>query len=737
MEHVYQEQTEPERKSRVHLRDYLHTLKKRKWTIFTVALIIATLVLIFGLGKNPLYTSSTTVLVEQSNGGENLNMPYNFYRWDPEFLPTQIEIIKSKSVSRRVVATLQLDSKYLSYFFPDTQENTSNSDGTRQTVLNFFQQLFQPDIPVNTDKPEDEHPSLDQADSIAARIQSGIQVAPIPDTRVLNIRYTDRDPYMAQRIAEALANAYIEVSMEIKLSSSQQALKWMTTKAEAERKKLEESERALQKYKRENNFVTVENKLTVYPEKLAQASNQLSESENKLKELKAVYGQIMQLQGDVKALETIPAIANTPTLVSLRSQILKAEQLIKELSKKYGYKHPKMVKAVDDRNILLREKKTEIKRITASIRQDYELAQSKLQDLKKDLATTKTELLDVNERFIQYSIMNRELESNRALYDALTTSIKKASTTQDSQNINIWVMRAASLSKTPSNKNPKRILLMAMALGLAAGIGLALFIEYLDNTVKSTDELEQRFGVTVLGTIQEAKKGESIESIVKDNTRSPISESYRLIRSSLLLSAADHPPRTLLVTSVGPQEGKTTTSINLARTLAQGENKVLLIDADMRKPRIHTMFALANTVGLSSYLSGSSDDNIIHPLPGEYMHIIPAGPIPPNPAELLESKRMKKLLQEMSAQYDFIVFDSPPIGSLVDGLIISTLVDGTVLVARAGKTTYDAFNTGLKKILDIQTPILGVVLNSMSASLAGSTYYHYYEYSSKDGKHQT
>jgi capsular exopolysaccharide synthesis family protein len=295
-------------------------------------------------------------------------------------------------------------------------------------------------------------------------------------------------------------------------------------------------------------------------------------------------------------------------------------------------------------------------------------------------------------------------------------------------------MRAASLSTTPANKNPKRIFLLAIALGLAAGTGLAFFIEYLDNTIKSTDDLEQRFGVTVLGTVQESKKSEPIESIVKDNARSPISESYRLIRSSLLVCSADHPPRTLLVTSMGPQEGKTTTSINLARTMAQGENKVLLIDADMRKPRIHTMFALANTIGLSSYLSGNSDENIIHTLPEEQIDVIPSGPIPPNPAELLESRRMKNLLREVTETYDFILFDSPPIGNLVDGLILSTLVDGTVLVAKAGTTTYDTFYNGLKKIIAVHTPILGVVLNSMSANLAGSKYYHYYEYYSRDGK---
>ena len=734
MEQTYQEYGEPENRQRKHLRDYLYVLIKRRWTVITVALIVAVLVLIVGLGKDPVYTSSTTVLVEQSNGGENLNMPYNFYRWDPEFLPTQIEIIKSKSVSRRVVDKLKLDTKYPDYFFPKTEKKKSIRADLQKAVSSFFNKLFQPEADPEQNKPAVEPKAPDKADAIAARLQGGIRVSPVPDTRVLTIQYTDRDPHMAQRIAEALANAYIEVSMEIKLSSTQQALQWMTTKAEAERKKLEESERALQKYKRDNNFVTVENKLTIYPEKFAQASTQLVEAEKRQEELKAVYDQIITLKDNVKKLETIPAIADNAAIVSLRSQILKAEQLIKELSRKYGHKHPKMIKAVGDRSILIREKKAEIKRITESIRQDYELAQSQLENLRASLAATKNELLDVNERFIQYSIMNREVESNRALYDALTANIKKASTSEGSQSINIWVMHAASLPSMPANKNPKKIILMAAFIGLAAGLGLAFFIEYLDNTVKSTDDLEQRFGVTVLGTVQQAKRGEAIESIVTNNARSPISENYRLIRSGLLMSAADHPPRTLLITSMGPQEGKTTTSINLAETMAQGENKVLLIDADMRKPRLHTLFALTNTIGLSSYLSGNSDENIIHSLADQHIDIIPSGPIPPNPAELLESKRMKTLIREMSDRYDFVLFDSPPIGSLVDGLLISTLVDGTVLVVRAGKTTHDSFNAGLKKIAAIQPRILGVILNSMTARIAGSRYYHYYEYYSRDGK---
>ncbi len=731
MEHLYNEYNEPAPEEQIHLRDYLQILNKRRLTVVTVFLIVSVLALILGLGKDPLYTSSSTVLVEKNQPGDGLSSG-RYSSWDPQFLPTQIEIIKSKSVTRKVVDSLQLDTRYRSYFFPDTDKEQSFISSMKGSVRSFLSALLKPDKEDTTIGAEEE--AVDEADIIAGMLQAGIQVKPVRETRVLNILYTDKDPRMAQRIAGALVQAYIEVSLEIKLSSTQHSLKWMTSKAAAERKKLEASERALQDYKRKHNLVTVENKLAMYPEKLAQASRELTEAESRMNELEALYNQIIQVKDDPNALETIPALASNPTIVSLRSQILKSQQLIKELSKKYGHKHPRMIKAVDDRNILIQEKNAAIKRIIESTRQEYELARSKKESLKALLASSKNELLDVNERFVQYTIMNREVETNRALYDALTASLKKASVTEESQSVNIWVMRSASLPEAPSNRNPKRILLLGMILGLAGGIGLAFFIEYLDNTVKSTDDLEQRYGVTVLGTVQEARKTESIETIVRDNERSPISESYRLIRSGLLLSSADHPPRTILVTSMATQDGKTTTSINLARTMAHGGDKVLLIDADMRKPRVHTTFGMDNSIGLSSYLSGNADKDIISSIADEKISVITSGPIPPNPSELLESQRMQHLLTQLSEVYDFIIIDSPPIGHLVDGLILSTLVDGTVLVARAGKTTYDLFGSGLKKMLDIKAPILGAVLNSMSAKLAGSKYYHYYEYYSRDGK---
>lgn len=715
----------------LNLRDYLQILNKRRWTVITVFLIVFVITIILGMKEEtPLYTSTSTILMERNviNNNSGLGM---YYVWDPEFLPTQTEIIKSKKVALRVVEHLHLDTRYFNHFFPKEKKDDSWLATIKKLPSTFTANILRPDNPQEESEPEE---TISEPDAIkktiADIIRSGIEVEPVKDTRVVNILYTDRNPSLAKMINDTFVQAYIEESVDIKLSSTQQSLRWMTTKADQERKKLEEAEQNLQKYMREHNLVTLENRLAVYPEKLSQFSTDLSSAEAKRKELEDLQQQISNIGNVDSALETIPSFVENSNLQSLRDQILKAEQRIKELSKKYGVKHPAMIKAIDDRDILLQEKSLEIKRITESFYKEYEFAKSKEENLRELLTKTKEELLDVNERFIQYSIMKREVDSSRALYEALTSSLKQAGVTQESQNVNIWVMREASLPDFPSNQRPKRTLLIGLILATAAGIGVALLVEYLDNTIKTADDIENRYSLTVLGAIFETRKNEQIESVIKVDGQSAAAESYRMIRSSLLLSSADRPPKTILITSMRAQEGKTSTSLNLARTMAQISDKILIIDADMRKPRIHTLVGISNKTGLSSYLSGNVDEEIIQTPENENIHVIPSGPIPPNPVELISSRRMKTLLKDMSEKYDYVFVDSPPIIHLADGLILSTLVEGTVLIARAGKVTYDVFNAGLKKLNDFNPHILGVVLNAMNTRLVGSQSYYYYYYKS-------
>ena len=545
---------------------------------------------------------------------------------------------------------------------------------------------------------------------------------------------------MAKLVIDFLVEAYKEELQEIKHSSSSDTLKWMTEKAEEERRKLEDSEIALQEYMRNNDIVTVENKLAIYPQRLSEFSSQLSIVQAERKRLESTYHQIEEAKEKSLNLETIPVFADNPILQELRTKIYTAEQNIKQLSKTYGYKNPVMIKAKEERNSLKKEKEFEITRIIESTKNAYDLAVSQENNITELLNTTKNELLTLNEKFVQYSIMQREVNTNSVLYDTLTASLKKASVTQQSQSVNVWVIKEASVPQNPSKPKKMLNLLLGIVVGLVGGVVLAFFIEYLDNSVKSPVEIEQRFGLTVLGAIEElkSKKGQQAESQVVEEPLSPFAESYRLIRSSILLSSVDHPPCLMLFTSMAPSEGKTSTTVNVARILSQSDKKVLIIDCDMRKPRQHSIFSIPNSVGLSSYLTGTTKENIVTKIQGERISLITSGPTPPNPAELIDSARMKALLDNMANIYDFVLLDSPPIQSVTDSLTLSTLVDGTVIVVRAGKTTYDMIANGLRKLKAVNAHLLGFVLNGVGKSTGGEGYYHgYYKYYSKDDRKES
>ncbi|MFC1832419.1 polysaccharide biosynthesis tyrosine autokinase, partial [Thermodesulfobacteriota bacterium] len=431
---------------------------------------------------------------------------------------------------------------------------------------------------------------------------------------------------------------------------------------------------------------------------------------------------------DFDKLENIPVFADSQVLTEVREEIYQANQKIKELSKKYGPKHPVMIKAREDVKLLQQEKRFEIQRIVDATRSSYGLAASKEENLKELLDETKGEVLDLNEKFVQYSILKREVDSNRLLYDTLQTNIKKENITEQTQTVNIWVIDKAELPMAPSKPNKKRTLMLAMVLGLFGGVGLAFLIEYLDNTVKSEAELEKRFGRTVLGSVEQIGKKESIESYVLKQPLSPLAESYRLIRSGLLLSSADQPPGTILVTSMEQNEGKTSTTVNVARVLAQDQKKVLIIDCDLRRPRMHKLFRLENKEGLSNYLSGNIDTVAVAEIADEPLSVITSGPVPPNPSELLSSKRMLALLAEMEETFDFVLLDSPPVQSVTDSLALASAASGTIVVVHYGKTTYDMLAGGMKKLNDVNTQVLGFVINGLKKGDAGAYYYGYSGY---------
>ncbi|MCP4672178.1 MAG: polysaccharide biosynthesis tyrosine autokinase, partial [Desulfobacula sp.] len=568
---------------------------------------------------------------------------------------------------------------------------------------------------------------LTKAQQLENIIKSGISVAPVENSRVVLIGYLSDNPAVAMKVANSVAQAYIDELVDMQMEMAGYSIGWMKKKADSQRVRLEESEKTLQQYKQRYDIITVENRLTVLPERLSELSKNLTKSETARKELLAVYNQIKNIKR--AELETIPVIVKNSSVDSINQKILITDQKISELSKKYGPKHPKMITARNELKNLKSTKYKALETAVQTIKNEYLLAKSNERDLKELLEQTKFKASRLGEKSIQLNILQRKVDTNRYLYDALIKKMKEKGITERSQSVNVWVIEKAPLPTSPAKPNKKRNILLGIILGLFGGIGFAFFLEYLDNTVKTPEDVEEKFNIPVISTIDLFKnKNETIvENVLKD-TSSLISESFRGLRTSIFLSSADNPPRILLITSMTPGEGKSSVAACLASSIAQTGKKILLIDADMRRPVQHKNFKFENSSGLSSMLAGvSKKEDSIHIDTLKNLDLITAGPIPPNPSELLSSLKMKAMLKEFSSSHDMIIIDSPPLASVTDPVILSQNVDGVIIVTWSGKTTNEILGKGLKQLTDANAPLTGLVLNRFSAKKSGY-YYNYGDY---------
>jgi len=720
----------------IHLRDYLKIIAKRRQTVYTFFGVVFAVSLILTFSATPVYMATTKVLIEKSEPG-NLG-PMNMYYapYDPDFYETQYQLIKSASVARKVVKMLSLDKNYEA-FFGKHEKGLNIIGGTigwfkeAASVILKVTGISGPE-PASHGKIESAGEYDAKADAMAKTISASIIVTPIKNSKLVNVGYMSSNPEFAAMIVNSVAKAYIEDLLDMKMSSSRYAMRWLTEKAEEERVKLERSEKALQEYMRTKDIVTLENRIAMVPEKLSEVATKIASAESKRKELESLYAKVREVTQNPDKAETIPVIASDPTMQSMRVQILRAEQNVGDMSKKFGQKHPAMITAVADLKVLKEKREQEIRRVVESVRNEYELARANEENFRKMASQTKSETLNLNEKFIQYEALKRETETSKQLFDAIIKKIKEQDITQDIRTVDVWVVEKAEVPKAPAKPNKTRNILLGLVMGLLGGIGVAFFVEYLDNTVKSPEDAETKLGVPVLGVVSLLKSGEvRMEEILLKEPHSVFAESYKVLRTAILLSSAVNPPKNILVTSPAPGEGKTVTSVNLAMTIAQAAHSVLLVDSDLRKPRVHKIFGLNNTKGLSTYLAGASDMNIISKEVVPNLNVIPSGPVPPNPSELLSSGKMYDLVKALNEKFDFIIWDAAPLLTVTDSLVLSKVLDGTIIVTRGGQTTYESVSRALKSLNDIEAHFLGVVINGLDVK-KDDYYYRYYNYGYSD-----
>ncbi len=435
--------------------------------------------------------------------------------------------------------------------------------------------------------------------------------------------------------------------------------------------------------------------------------------------------------------ESSSVVMNNPMITSLKKDYAALDSEYNQQLKIYKPDYPKMVRLKEHINQIKNKIDLEIPRVILSVKKDYGIAVKRENNLKAAFEAQKREALDLNQSAIQYQILKREADTNKELYNGLLQRLKETGVSASLTASNIQVLDRAEVPKAPFKPRKTMNIMLSIIVGLLGGIGLAFFTEYLDNTIKTPEDIEKRVCLPPLGLVpQHANTNnnealQKVEYIAHSDGRSPIAEAYRSIRTFLLLSTGGKPPRVMTVTSPARDEGKTTTVINTAISLTKSDVKVLIIDADMRQPRLHRIFDLDNTVGLSAFLSGNVEfgDGLIKESDIQNLDIITSGPIPPNPAELLSSYRFSELIHSLYPLYNFIIIDTPPVMGISDSLIVSSQTDGVIMVVKSGKTPKEAAQEARRMLEGVNAKILGVVLNSVSqADMRYSYYYNYYRY---------
>jgi len=724
------------REKTIDLREYFRVFLKRRWVIITVFAVVVLLTAIATFTAAPVYRANAQIVIEKEN--PNLVSIEEVMAVDStgtDYYQTQYKIIQSRTVAREVIR--RLDLKNSPEFFPVPKDNllsgiTTGIRDALKSIRDWTASLLKTGEPEDGSGLSDEDAALDSR--LVTAFIDRVKVSPIENSRLVDVGVEAKDPAMSARMTNELVRAYIDQSLETKLAAAKNAAMWLGEQVDDMRKKVEDAERALLQYKEDQQIITdfssdAEN---ITAQKLAELNTQLIEAESQRVEAETRYRQAVSIENSPDMLDSIPEVLSNDLVKEVKKMEVVLFNSMSELSKKYGRNHPKMVAIESELAELKKRKQIETGRVINSLKNTYKLALAREESLRSALARQKDESLNLNKKAVQFAVLQREAESTRNMYDMLIKRFKETSLTEEMKTGNIRVIDTAETPQNPVKPNRKRNLLLAVILGLFSGFGLALFLEYLDNTIKLPDEIKEDLNLPFLGAVPAFSTNGIPDHIPSElvtvhSPNSAVSEAYRSIRTSILFSSADTSPQVIMVTSVSPFEGKTTSAANLSVTLANAETRVLLIDADMRRPRVHKIFGLDRKVGLSNVLVGTVPlEDAVFASQVEGLDILPVGSIPPNPSEIIGSQKMAQLLDTLRKKYSRIIIDTPPTLSVTDALVLSRMVDRVLLVIRSGETPRPAVKSSLVQLQTVNAKLLGAVLNAVGV---GRDSYYYYQYS--------
>ncbi len=717
----------------IHLRDYWRILSTRRNVFFSFFFMVVGIVLVYVFAATPIFKGTTQVLVDldknqtlnfTEGGGAMIQM-----KDSAEYFNTQKEIIASRSFADRVVRKLQLDKNAYYMDLKDKAEKTLLATFKKNIKLLFPEKAKPvnpfPDSSIKTEL----DPDLTDIILDNTEIEIGKQ------NNLIKISYLADNPTVSAAMANGIADALIEHNLDIRIKPFRDAAEWLSARLVESKESVANTEKILQQYREGKGIVSFETKDNVITQQLQELITQLVQTEGKRQEAEIKYQQIDSVINSPEKLATVPDIMNNLVIQGLRTDELSLKKQLSDLSEKFGDKHPQVMNTNSQLAMVQKNIIAEARKMLNAAKTEFEIASSRQVSLKRTIDAQKEEVMDLARKAINFNVLAGESESNKQFYELLLKKYQEASLSSGINISNLQVVDGAVIPDFPEKPKRAKYLLLAVMLGLFGGVFAAFFMEYMDDTIKTAEDVEKKMSLAFLDVVPlAAQKDGTIFMVSEPN--SPTAEAYRTTRTGLMLSSAVNQLKVIVITSATPNEGKTTTAANLAVAMAQMGEKVLIVDCDMRKRSLHNMFGIANDSGLTDILIDparfSQSVQRLDAYPK--LTILTGGTSAPNPSELLGSERMKAFIAGAIKHYDRVIIDTPPLLAFSDPLVLASLADGVIMVVWGGKTPRALIQKAAQLLKGSNARMLGVVLNKIDTSKKSYYYCPYYSYYDSDQK---
>jgi polysaccharide biosynthesis transport protein len=703
--------------------EYWRAIAKRRWAILALTVLVAVLATLIVFAIRPTYKGTAVLLIEQGKSRVvSIEEVYNQGLANREYFQTQVEILKSEELARKTVRKLNLLSH------PDYDPRQA-----AQTAMWLPTDLFR----ENTPSTEDE--LLKQ---VVKRFRKDLQIQLVRNSQLAQISFVSPDRELSAKVPNTLAELFIESDLEARVAMTQKATEWLRERMGELRSKVDASEKALQEYRERERIVDAKNMvLSGASKQLEELTRSLIEARAKRADTESAFQQVQQIRaGKSGNYESIPAVIRHPLVQKMKEGESDAERRLSEAAKRYGPEHPRMVQAKAELDAARENTRRQVEFVVAGLAREYEAARSNEQAVERALGQSKADIQGLNRKEFQLGVLEREAAQNRNLYDMFVSRLKETSVGTDVQSTIARVIDPATVPNEAFAPKKAQIVGIATSVALVLAALLALLLDRLNNTLNSTAAVEQRLGVPALGVLQKiqqkggGKKGFLSELAFFNDTQSVFAEAVRTVRTSVMMSSLDEQHKIVVVTSSVPEEGKTTLSFNLACALGQVK-KVLLIDADLRRPKVGRLVGRdPKAPGLADLVAGQAQvSQCVFFNEAAGIHILPAGTVPPNPLELLTSRRFEEVVAKLKEAFDIVILDSAPLQLVSDSLVLAQYAHSLIYVVKADATPYQVAQNGIKRLRRVNAPILGVVLNQLDIEKAEKYYGEYSGYRSYKG----